>query len=232
MLVAGPRLDAHAIGGVNTVTVNPGHGQATVRFQVTYAVSPCVGAAGLTIGFSWGALPAAGRVLGTAVTDTACRATLSATPPVSAATHQPPAPGSYLVFGYVALPTGTATPNMEASASYTVDVTVTPAPTATAHASASARPSASAAATPAAAASPSAPAAPIEPGAPASVTAEKAAAARPAGEPDASTLTWQVVVGSAVLALAILALLAFMIASIARRQRARGAASLRNNGVA
>jgi len=86
-----------------------------------YAISPCMGAAGLTIGFSWNALPPAG-----------------------------PAPGSYQVFGYVALPTGAPTPNTEVSATYTVDVaTPTPTPTPTSHASAAATPASTASASPA-----------------------------------------------------------------------------------
>jgi hypothetical protein len=140
MLVAASRLDADAIGGLNTVTVGPTHGKADVPFQVTYAVSPCVGAASLTITFSWAALPAAGQVLGTAATDSACRATLSAAPPFNAATHRAPAPGTYQVFGYVALPTGIPAPNTQASASYTIDVTP---PAATASSSATSKPSTS-----------------------------------------------------------------------------------------
>ncbi len=135
-LVAGGSLEASAVGGLNTVTVSPSHGKATATFQVMYAISPCTSAAGLTIGFSWGALAPAGPVLGTAATDSTCRATLTATPPAQ------PAPGTYQVFGYVALPTGAPAPNTEASASYKVDAT--PAPTATSSASATARASASA----------------------------------------------------------------------------------------
>lgn len=135
-LVAGGSLEASAVGGLNTVTVSPSHGKATATFQVMYAISPCTSAAGLTIGFSWGALAPAGPVLGTAATDSTCRATLTATPPAQ------PAPGTYQVFGYVALPTGAPAPNTEASATYKVDAT--PAPTATSSASATARASASA----------------------------------------------------------------------------------------
>jgi len=128
-LFTGRPLAAHAIGGLNTVTVSPGHGKAAVPFRVTYAISPCTSAAGLSIGFSWGALAPAGRALGTAVTDSTCRATLSTAPPAK------PAAGTYRVFGYVALPTGAPAPNTEASAIYTVDVT--PAATTTASAAAS-----------------------------------------------------------------------------------------------
>src|SRR4030081_3862611 len=95
--LAGTRpLDAAAVGGVNSVTVSPGHGRGAARFAVTYAVTPCpgLGLASVTIGFSWGALPTAGQVLGTAGTDSACRATLSTKPPVNAVA------GSYQVFGY------------------------------------------------------------------------------------------------------------------------------------
>jgi hypothetical protein len=140
MLAAAPGLDAQAIGGLNTVTVSPTHGKAAVPFQVTYAISPCVGAASLTITFSWAALPAAGQVLGTAATDSACRATLSTAPPVNAVTHRSPAAGTYQVFGYVALPTGIAAPNTQASTSYTVEVNP---PATTASSSATSKPSAS-----------------------------------------------------------------------------------------
>jgi hypothetical protein len=95
-LVAGHPLEASAVGGLNTVVVIPDHGKAAAPFQVIYSISPCQAAAGLTITFSWGALAPAGQVLGTAATDSLCRATLSTTPPV---THQSPAPGSYQVFG-------------------------------------------------------------------------------------------------------------------------------------
>jgi hypothetical protein len=140
------RLEANALGGINTITVSPAHGTAAGSFVVTYSISPCVSAAGLTIGFSWNAIPPAGPLLGTATTDSSCRATLRTTPPVNSASHAGPAPGSYQVFGYLALPTGTPTPNTEVSASYVVDVTATPTPTqaATPRATATTQPSASA----------------------------------------------------------------------------------------
>lgn len=53
-ILAGPSLNAQAIGGLNTLTVSPSHGQASSSFTVTYTISPCQAAAGLTIGFSWG----------------------------------------------------------------------------------------------------------------------------------------------------------------------------------
>lgn len=90
-----------AVGGLNTVTVSPARGRAAVQFQVSYAISPCTQAAGLSIGFSWNGLTPAGQVLGTAATDSACRATLTTRPPANAA-----APGTHQIFGYVALPTG------------------------------------------------------------------------------------------------------------------------------
>ena len=120
-LIATP-INAQAIAGLNTVTVSPSHGKAAAQFQVTYAISPCQ-----HVGFSWNGLTPAGQVLGTAATDTACRATLTTKPPLNAA-HQPPAPGSYQVFGYLAPPTGAPAPNAEASTTFTVDVT--PAPSA------------------------------------------------------------------------------------------------------
>jgi hypothetical protein len=215
-LVVGRPLEAHAIGGINTVTVSPGHGRAAAPFQVTYAVSPCVGSASLTIGFSWGALSPAGQLLGTSVTDTACRATLSTKPPVNALA------GAYQVFGYVALPTGTPTPNTEASATYTVDVT--PTATATTHASATAPSSATskptASAPPAASASASVPAASAQPASAASVRAGNLAVTRPIGQAGGWMRTWQVV-GTTLLALAILALMAFMLASILRGRHRR-----------
>ena len=229
-LVAVRPLDARAVGGLNSVTVSSTHGKAAAPFQVTYAIAPCQAVAGLTITFSWGAVPPAGQVLGTAATDSSCRATLSTTPPVSSASHQPPSPGSYLVFGYVALPTGTPTPNTEASASYTVDVT--PTPTATARSSASAnasttsKPSASTTNSTAASATPSAPAASVQPGTAASAGAGELAAGRPTGQPGGWKLSWQVLLATAALALAMLAAIALLIASILRRRRARAAAGL------
>ena len=91
--IAAP-TDALALGGLNTVTVSPGHGRVAAQFQVTYAISPCQQAAGLTIGFSWNGLTPAGQVLGTAATDNACRAALTTRTPENAA-----APGNYQVFG-------------------------------------------------------------------------------------------------------------------------------------
>jgi hypothetical protein len=225
MVVAERPLDAHALGGLNAVTVSPVHGKVNFTFQVTYAVSPCVGAAGLTIGFSWGALPPAGQLLGTATTDSTCRATLSTTPPVNAATHEPPAPGSYQVFGYLALPTGIPTPNTEASTSYTVDVA--PAPTATASSSASASGSI------AASASASAAAASGDPGTAATAEAAGSGAGKPAVSKSNTqsgwwTLAWPVVLGIILLALAILAFLVGWV----RRRRARAAAGLGNNKAA
>jgi hypothetical protein len=204
MLVAEGPLDAHALGGLNAVTVSPVHGKANFTFQATYAIIPCQAAAGLTIGFSWGALPPAGQVLGTATTDGNCRATLSTTPPMSAATHQSPAAGSYRVFGYVALPTGTPAPNTEASASYTVDVT---SPTSKPGASASGAASAPAATDQAA-------------------TAPTAAdgnllVAHPGSRQLWWTLAWPVGRGAVVLALLLLATLLLLAAWLLRRRRPR-----------
>jgi hypothetical protein len=39
-LVASDPLEAAAIGGLNTVTVSPGHGKAVSPFQMTYAITP------------------------------------------------------------------------------------------------------------------------------------------------------------------------------------------------
>jgi hypothetical protein len=214
-LVGGRPLDARAIGGVNTVIVSPGHGKAAAAFQVTYTVSPCpgLGVASLTIGFSWGALPTAGQVLGTAGTDSACRATLSTKPPVNAVA------GAYQVFGYVALPTGIPTPSTEASASYTIDVTPTPAPTASS--SAISKPSASAPGKPAASIPASGPAASGQPGSAGSVPAAKVAVAKATSQPGWWTLAWQVLLSTTGVALAILALLLFLIAWMLRRRRPR-----------
>jgi hypothetical protein len=221
MLVAERPLDARAIGGLNTVTVSPAHGKAAVPFQVTYAISPCTSAAGLTIAFSWTALPPAGQLLGTATTDSTCRATLSTTPPVNAATLQPPAPGSYPVFGYVALPTGTPTPGTEASASYTVDVTPLPTPTA--------RPSATASSSGAASPSASAPAASDEPGTAATAGAGKPAVSGSSTGPGWWTLPWPLVVAASLLALAVLA---FLLLWLLGRRRARAAAGVGNDKAA
>jgi hypothetical protein len=231
-LLAQRPLEARAIGGLNTVTVSPGHGRANFTFQVTYAVSPCVGAAGLTIAFSWTALPPAGQLLGTATTDSTCRATLSTTPPVNAATHQPAAPGSYEVFGYIALPTGTPTPNTEASASYTVDVTpasATASSSATARSSAAARPSATASSSSAASPSASAPGVSDEPGTAATAGAGKPAVDKRNGQPGWWTLSWPVILAAAVLALAVLA---FLLLWLLGRRRARAAAGVGNDKAA
>jgi hypothetical protein len=222
-LVGGRPLDARAVGGANTVTVTPGHGKAAAAFQVTYTVSPCpgLGVASLTIGFSWSALPTAGQVLGTAGTNSACRATLSATPPVSA-------PGSYQVFGYVALPTGTPTPGTEASASYVIDVTPTTAPTATS--SAISKPSASAPGKPTA----SMPASPAsgQPSSVPSVAAGKVAVAKAASQPGWWVLAWQVLLSTTGLALLLLAALALLIGWLGRRRRARAEEDRRNDRAA
>jgi hypothetical protein len=217
-LVGERPLDARAVGGLSTVIVSPAHGKAAAPFLVTYAISPCQAASGLTITFSWGALAPAGQLLGTAATDSACRATLSTTPPVNPATHQPPAPGNYQVFGYVALPTGGPTPGTQASASYTVDITATP--TSTAHPSATGTPSASASGTTGASPSVSVPAASDHPMTAATIGAGKLAAARPIGQPGWWTLAWPLVAGVVVLALALLALMAFLVAWMRRRRRA------------
>jgi len=224
-VVTGRPLEAGAIGGLNTLSVTPVHGKAAAPFQVAYAISPCLSSGGLSITFSWGALAPAGQVLGTAATDSGCRATLSTTPPVNSTSHQPPAPGNYLVFGYVALPTGTPTPNTEASASYLVDVT--PAPTATAHtsatakSSASSKPSASATSGTTASATASAPAASGQSTAAASLPAAVAAEGQPDAHPDWWARAWQLGLGLAVLAFAILAAMLLLIAWLLRRRRAR-----------
>jgi hypothetical protein len=211
---------------------------------VTYAISPCIGLTGLTIGFSWDALPTAGQVLGTATTDASCRATLSTAPPVNAATHQPPAPGNYQIFGYVALPTGAPTPNTDASATYTVDVTVTPTPSASAHSSATAQPtatanssatanpSASAAATPGASASASVPGASDQPSAAASVNADGGGVAKPNGQPGWWTPAWQLLLIATGLALAILVAILFLVASLLRRRRRARAGGFGNDRAA
>src|SRR5207302_3884390 len=214
----GRPVDAEALGGLNTVTVSPAHGKAGVAFRVTYAISPCQGAPGLTISFSWGGLAPTGKVLGTAVTDSACRATLSTAPPATSA------PGVYQVFGYVALPTGDPTPNTETAASYTVDV----APLPTASSSATARPSASGTTAASASASPSASASalastPVPP-----ATQATAAAGKSAGS---WSLSWIVPLGLGVLALAILAAIWFLIAAMTRR-RARAATGNSNDRAA
>jgi hypothetical protein len=235
MCAAVGRVEGHAVGGLNTVTLSPTHGRASVAFVATYAISPCSGAAGLTIGFSWNALPPGGQVLGTALTDANCRATLSTTPPANAA------PASYQVFAYVALPTGSATPNTEASASYTVDVTPTPTPKPTpkptAHASATATSGASGSAT--AAASTPAPA-----GDAAGSSPTSNAGSSPAGRPAAATanrvlgqrgwwtLSWLAVGGTVLLALIFVPLLALLAGWFLRRRRARAASALRKDRAA
>ena len=217
--------DARAIG-LNTLAVSPTHGRSGSTFQMTYAISPCQTAAGLTIGFSWGALPPAGQVLGTALTDANCRATLSATAPVSTATHTRPAPGTYQVFGYLALPTGDATPGTDVSASYVVDAapsargTPTPAAT-TAHTSSQAATTASSASPAASSSAPSAFAL-----ADSSPSSNNRLSSNPlvfhATRLGPWTLIWQLVVGGAALLLLLAGLTLFTIAAL-RRRRARAA---------
>jgi hypothetical protein len=224
---SGRPLDVSAVGGVNTVTVTPGHGKAASSLVVSYAVSPCLGVASLTIGFSWGALPTAGgQVLGSAPTDSSCRATLSTKPPVNATTHQVPGAGSYQVFGYAALPTGVATPGTEANASYTVDVTPAPTTTATATArpTASSQPSASAPAATGA----SAPATSDQPGTVATPqgTAGNLTLARPGSTPLWWNLEWTVGRRALVVALAILIVLAFLAGWLLRWRRRTAAPAL------
>jgi hypothetical protein len=232
---AGHRLATYAVGGLNTVTVSPTHGKTSAVFAVTYSVSPCTGAAGLTIGFSWNALPPAGQLLGTATTDSNCRATLSAAPPVDQATHGGPPPGIYQVFGYVALPTGMATPNTEASASYTIDVTPTPTPSPTHRATATARPTSHASASASSAPSTSASAAGGVTTSPSGTTASSqsgkpaaAVARRASGQQGWWTLGWVVLTGATLLALIVLALLTGWII----RRRARTGSGLRDNRAA
>ena len=233
------RLEAHALGGLNTVTVSPTHGKAASSFAVTYGVSPCVGAAGLTIAFSWNALPPAGQLLGTATTDSNCRATLSTTPPVNLATHAGAVPGNYQVFGYVALPSGGSTPNTEASATYTVDVTPTPTATATTRATATAKvtsqptasatsaPTTSASAASSAAASPSAAA-----GANLSGHAAAAAGAQSEDHPGGWALTWQLLGAVLLVALLLAIVLALLAGWIIRGRRARAGTGERNDRAA
>lgn len=218
-------LDAHAVGGLNTVTVSPTHGKAASSFQATYAITPCTSAAGLTIGFSWGALAPAGPILGTAATDSACRATLATAPPANTA------PGTYQVFGYLALPTGTPTPNTQASASYKVDVTPAPTTTssasttasATAKASLSAGSQASASAPGGADASPSASAAFGSPGTATTAQTSGVTAYHQGSLQRRWTLGWSV--GGLVIALFVLFLIAFLAAWLLRRRRLHAAAS-------
>jgi hypothetical protein len=225
VLLAQPRLAAHALGGINSLSVNPAHGKANFTFKTTYAVSPCLNAVGLVITFSWGTMGPTGQILGTATTDSACRATISAAPP--AATR----PGTVQVFGYVALPTGIATPGSDASTSYTVDITPTPAPTPAASA-----PRATAAATSAATAQASdttgTTAATGTTGTkPATVTPGLPALTRSGG---GHTLWWTLgwPVGLlGLLALGLLAIAAFLFAGAVRR-RGRLAAALRKDKAA
>jgi hypothetical protein len=221
------RLEANALGGINTITVSPAHGTAAGSFVVTYSISPCVSAAGLTIGFSWNAIPPAGPLLGTATTDSSCRATLRTTPPVNSASHAGPAPGSYQVFGYLALPTGTPTPNTEVSAAYIVDVTATPTPTASATPRATATAQASASAPVASASS--------------AATASQAGSAAPEASPFALvshgsqplywTLAWRATGVGLVLALLLSAAAALM-ASWMRRRRLSAASATRKDRAA
>jgi hypothetical protein len=229
------RLNAHAVGGLNSITVSPTHGKPTAPFAVTYSISPCVNAAGLTIAFSWNALPPAGQLLGTAATDSNCRATLSTTPPLNPGTHAGPVPGNYQVFGYVALPTGTPTPNTEVSTSYAVDVVPTPSPTAIASAKPSARVSASTTSAPSAAASTAGGPATSASGSAGSTDSSQPAAAvttHASARPGWWTPGWVVVVGAIVVALLLAAALAMLAGWFIRRRRARAASGIGNDRAA
>jgi hypothetical protein len=221
------RLEANALGGINTITVSPSHGKAVGSFVVTYSISPCVSAAGLTIGFSWNAIPPAGPLLGSATTDSSCRATLRTTPPVNSASHAGPAPGNYQVFGYLALPTGTPTPNTEVSATYIVDVTATPTPTATATPRATATVQASASA-PSASESSAPTASQPESAAP---EASPFAVVSHGSQPLYWTQAWRAVGVGLVLALLLSAAAALM-ASWVRRRRLRVASAVRKDRAA
>jgi hypothetical protein len=211
MLLAQPRLAAHALGGISTLTLSPAHGKANFTFSATYAIAPCQAAAGLTITFSWGALGPAGRILGTAATDGSCQATLKTTPP--ATIH----PGSYQVFGYVAVPTGTPTPNTEASASYTVDSPPPP----TASSSATAGPAASSPGNTA-----------VAPSAAATDGAGLPVVFQSTSHPLWWKLYWTAGRRALVLALSVLAVIAFLAARMLRRRRTRLAAALRKDRAA
>jgi hypothetical protein len=113
-------------------------------------------------------------------------------------------------------------------------VTATPTPTATATASAPAtsKPSATAPSKPAPSVPASAPAASGQPSVPPSVTAGKVALAQPLGHPGPWTLAWQIVLDNRLLALAILAALAFLIAANLRRRRAPAPSDRRSDRAA
>lgn len=211
-------LDAAALGGLNTLTVTPSHGRAASSFVAVYQISPCLASPGLYIAFSWNGLPpGAGQALGSATLDSTCRATLSVTPPLNPATHAAPAAGAYSVYGFVATPTGGATPGTDASATYTVDVTpaLTPTPTPTARSSATSAPTSSAAPSASPALSPSA-SSPATSGQPSASAGSSAGASRSSLRTAPLALPWWRSVGGlwllggvslGVLLLALLALL-------------------------
>ena len=233
----GAGFEAEAVSGINTLTVTPAHGRAAASFVAAYSISPCPSNPGLTITFSWGALAAAGQVLGTAATDAGCRASLTTKPPVNPATHQLPPPATYQVFGYVALPTGDASPGTDVSTSYTVDVTPSGTHQASATATATARSSSSASSAPTRGS--------------ASPATSASAAATPGTAPNAGNPlagfsagrsnpgTWQLswlepaLLGGVALLLGLLALLGFVfLPAVRRRVKAKSQVDRRNDRAA
>lgn len=123
--VATPTV-GHALPSVVSLSVAPDHGQVRSSFALTYQQTPCVLSqlpSGTEIRFSWNGVPPAGQSLGSALTDSACKATLVTASPANAGV------GSHEVDGYVPLPQdGSPVTGTLATASYTVDVAPTARP--------------------------------------------------------------------------------------------------------
>ena len=157
--VATPAI-GHALPTIASLTVSPSHGQARSTFTLTYQQTPCVLSQlpqGTEIRFSWNGAPPAGQLLGSALTNSTCKATLVTASPANAGV------GSHEVDGYLPIPQdGSPATGTQATASYAVDVAPTAKPTASPTARATATPGANG--TPAASANPSAGATPVPSG--------------------------------------------------------------------
>jgi hypothetical protein len=135
--VANPTI-GHALPTIASLAVSPAHGQVRSSFTLTYQQTPCVLSQlpqGTEIRFSWNGAPPAGQLLGSATTDSTCKATLVSSSPANAGV------GSHEVDGYVPIPQdGSPATGTQATASYTVDAAPGTKPTATPNAGATATP--------------------------------------------------------------------------------------------
>src|ERR1700737_1069929 len=98
--VAAPTV-GHALPTIARLSVAPAHGQVRSSFTLTYQQTPCVLSqlpSGTEIRFSWNGAPPAGQALGSALSDTTCKATLTTASPANAGV------GNHEVDGFVPVP--------------------------------------------------------------------------------------------------------------------------------